>query len=124
MNKNVLKPIPLFTSADMSGNLTSGAVNIQFLDNVSMQLVFTGVPVGTFSVEGSLDYEANPMAPDVVLNAGNWTAITLTPPPTASGGSDSILLDLYGLSFPYLRLVYTATSGSGFLTALASCKSI
>ena len=122
--KNVLRPISLVSAGNMSGNITSGAINIQFLDCVSMQLSFTGTPTGTFAVQGSLDYYASPADPDTVLVPGTWTSLTLSPSPVASGAADNILIDMYGLSFPYIRLVYTATSGSGTLTANVSGKSI
>jgi hypothetical protein len=124
MNKNVLKPVALVSAGDMSGNITSDAINIQFLDSVSMQLAFTGNPTGTFAVQGSLDYYASPADPDAVLVPGTWTSLTLSPVPVAAGSADNILIDMYGLSFPYIRLVYTSTSGSGTLTANVSGKSI
>lgn len=104
--KNVLAPVDLTalcTSADMSGNITSPVTNIQNLDNVSVQITFTGTPTGSFFIDGSLDNI-------------NFDALTLSPAPTASGAADTILIDLNQLSFPYIRMRYVATSGTGTLT--------
>lgn len=120
--KNVLKPIHLIQAGDMSGNLTSNPVAIGWLDQVAVQFNFTGTPTGTFQVQGSVDYEVNESG--AVINAGNWTSVTLSPSPTAAGSPDVILIDMSQLSFPYLRVQYTAMSGTGTLNAYLSAKEI
>lgn len=116
--KNFLAPYHAITAGDMSGNITQlTPTNIQFMDNVAIQLNFTGTPTGSFSIQGSLDY--NP-----VTGAGNWVALTLTPSPGASGAAASILIDMNQLSFPWIRVVYTASSGSGILDAWISGKMV
>jgi len=109
----------------MTGNLTSAITNIQFLDNIGIQLNFTGSPVGYFQVQVSIDYAQDNQGN--VTNAGNWTPlyftqITSTNVPTSSGSP--IYLDLSELSAPWIQVTYTATSGSGTLNAFISCKEI
>lgn len=123
MQKNVLKPQLIISAGDMSGDLTSEVVPIQWLDNVSIQLNFTGTPTGAFEVQGSLDYSVDPLS-GTVKNPGNWIALTLSPAPVASGSADQILLDLYGLTFPFIRVFYDSTSGSGSLDAYLSGKQL
>jgi hypothetical protein len=103
MRKNALLPYKIIDAGDMSGNLTSSVTDIQYMDNICMELVWTGTPTGSFSVEGS-------------LTGDNWIAISLTPS-APSGSAGSALLDMNQLSFPKIRIVYTATSGSGTLNA-------
>lgn len=121
-SKNALTPHQIITAGDMTGNITSDPTNIQYLDNVSIQLNFTGTPTGTFSVQGSLDYQqASPYAKAVT---GNWIDLTLSPAPAASGSASQILLDLNQLSFPWVRVVYTFSSGTGSLDAYISGKAV
>lgn len=110
--KNVLTPAQVITSGDMSGNITqSPGTNIQYLDNISVQLTWSGTPTGTFAIQGSLDKV-------------NWIALSLSPTPGAAGAAGSILLDLNQLSFPWIRITYTASSGSGTLSAWISGKMV
>lgn len=119
--KNALFPFSIITDGDMSlASITSLVTGIQYLDNIAIELSFTGTPTGTFQVQGSLSYERD--AQGNVTNAGQWTPLNLPQSPVASGASGVILIDLNQLSFPYIRVVYTRTSGSGTLNALIGGK--
>lgn len=121
--KNVLNPYSIIVAGDMSqSSLTSAVTNIQYLDNVCLELIFTGSPTGTFAIQGSVNYAAD--INGNVTNAGDWVAITLSPAPVASGSAGTILLDLNQLSFPYIRVVYTKASGTGSLTAVIGGKQL
>ena len=104
---------PIITNGDMSAaSITSAITNIQRLDNIGIQLNWTGAPVGTFAVQVSADY-----AQDIegnVTNAGNWTPLALTPSPITALGSP-IYIDIAQISAPWIRAVYTKTSGTGTL---------
>lgn len=114
--KNTLPAYQIITAGDMStASITSAISNIQYLDNISLQLIWTGSPVGTFAVQGSLDHSQDSLGN--VTNAGTWDGLTLNPAPAAIGSAGHILLDLNELSFPWIRVVYTKTSGTGSLTA-------
>lgn len=121
-SKRILAPYHVISAQSMTGDVTGAATNIQYLDNVSIQLNFTGTPTGTFSIQGSLDHAES--SPGVVTNAGNWIAITLPTSPAASGSAGNILIDMQELSFPWVRIVYTHASGTGTLDAYISGKSI
>lgn len=120
-----LPPFQIVTAGDMSGNITSTVTDVRNFDNVAVELVFTGTPTGTFSVEGSLDYgyqaggNFNP-----AVNAGTWTALSLSPTPAASGGAGSVLLDLNQISFAFIRVKYAFTSGTGTLNAYIAAKAV
>lgn len=111
MNKNVLKPILLVSAGDMSGNITSSSIQIQFLDNICIQAIYTGTPTGTFSVEGSLDNS-------------NWVALATAPSPNPTGSAGSSLVQYSNQSIVYIRLKYTVSGGTGTLTAYISGKEI
>lgn len=124
MSGKNMQPIHLQTDVSMATSLTSNPVPIMYEDSVSIQLNYTGVPVGTFQVQGSLDYAPVGGLYAPTGNSGNWANLTLSPVPTASGAADVILLDLYALSFPYIRVVYTRTSGTGVLNTYVACKKL
>lgn len=114
----------LFTNGVMTGTtvLTSPAVHILNLDNVYVQLDFTGTPTGTFAVQVSGDHtqdqEGNVLVP------GHWVTLTLSPSPAAAGAANDIGIDLNQLGAPYLRVVYTNASGTGVLNAFVSGKGL
>ncbi len=111
MQKAVLSPYQIITAGDVSqATITSLATNIKLIDNVCMELVWTGTPVGTFQLLGS-------------VTGNNYFPIALTPTAPA-GSSGGTLVDLNQLSFPWIKLVYTKTSGTGTLNAWIGGKQL
>lgn len=99
--KNVLPPYRSLTAGDLSqATVTSAPTNIEGYDNVAVQINATGTPTGTFAIEGSVDNAL-------------WVPVDLPSPPTLAGADAQILVNMAGLAFPYLRTVYTRTSGTG-----------
>lgn len=106
----------------MVSNVVSSATNIQYLDNIGIQINYSGSSVGSFSVQVSADY-----LEDInknVLNPGHWVNLSLSPAPTASAAASSIYLDLNQLSAPWIRVAYTAVSGSGFMSSFITGKMV
>ncbi len=132
--KNVLAPYQSLTAGDMSGDLVSAVTNIQFLDNVGVQIDITaGSPVGTFAVEVSADYAQDTNSPPNVTNAGSWTAIPVTywdgssfvtSPSVPTSVSYPIYLDLNQLSAPWLRVTYDASSDVGVANVYVTAKQV
>lgn len=116
MSTKTLTPIPVITNGDMSlASLTSIVPPIQWEDNVGLQLVWTGSPVGTFAVQVSLDQINWATIPASAFN-GTYPV----PGTTTSPG----YLDLNQLSASYIRVVYTRTSGTGTLNVLMAAKGV
>lgn len=109
----VLQPLQRVTNGDMSGNITSGIVDGRYLQQIKWQIVYTGAPVGTFSLQESLDY--NPQ----IAGSGTWldngAGIN-----AATGSGNSTLVNLLDRAPCFYRLVYTFTSGTGVLNVWAS----
>jgi hypothetical protein len=121
--KRKLSPYQIITSGDMSqASITSTPTNIQYLDNVGIQLTWTGAPVGTFSIQISSDYQRD--AQGNVTNAGNWVTLPLSPAITASGSADTAYIDMTQLSAPWVRVLYTKTSGTGTLQGYVTGKTV
>lgn len=119
---NVLKPISLVTDGSLGANLTSRAINTQFLNEAYLQLVFTGTPTGTFVVETSGDYVPDDEFRTSPPNAGTWDALDLGTTLSATGAPGSISVDITLSAVPWLRVRYTSTSGTGTLNAKISGK--
>lgn len=122
MAYNLLRPVALFSSLSMATSQTSRAVEIKNQDNIGLQVTWAGAPTGAFSVQISSDHiediEGN------IQVAGHWVTLPLSPAVTASGTPDDAYIDLNQMSAQYVRLVYTAASGAGTMTALAVGKGV
>lgn len=121
--KNVLKKYQTVTNGDMSGNITSSITALAYLDNVGYQFNISGTPTGTLQVQVSADHAQDEFGNVTV--AGNWVPLTFNGSANVvitAGSPSPIYLDLNQLSAPWIRAVYTATSGSGTLNAFITAK--
>lgn len=85
----------------MAGTVTSSVTTVTGIDYVNIQAVWTGTPTGSFDFQASHDQ-------------ATWTSLAFANPFTATGAAGNLMADIK-LSAPYLRVVYTPTSGSGTL---------
>lgn len=102
--------------------VTSAVTNIQFHDNIGIELVWTGTPTGSFAVQVSANYDQDQNGN--VLNSGNWVSVTLSPTVSAAGSADSAYIDLNQLSAPWIRVVYTKSGGTGTLNGWITGKTV
>lgn len=121
-SKNVLPPFHVVNAQSMTSSLTSAPTNTQFLDNIMYQAQWSGTPTGTFAIQGSLDYSVG--SGGTLLNAGTWDAIPMSATISAAGSADSGQFDLNQIPYPWLRLAYTASSGTGTLDVYVTGKAI
>lgn len=130
--KNILPSFHTIVAGDMSANITSPVTEIRYLDDIGIQLNWTGSPTGTFAVQVSADYSVDTVGGGTVLNPGNWISVALsylvagipttsTTIPTSVGSP--IYIDLQQLSAPYIRIIYVGT-GVGVLDAYITAKEI
>jgi hypothetical protein len=95
-----------------SNTYTSQPINVKNLDNVMLQLIWTGTPTGVFSVLHS---------PDGVL----YDSITLSPiitQPAGSSGHWSVVLQ--GEPGQYVMVQYVNASGSGTVDVIVAAKDV
>ncbi len=90
----------------MSGTSTiySQIVEKSRMDNIGLEVTWTGTPTGTFQV--------------MVSNSGkSFYALTFNPAlGQPAGSAGGYVVDLNQVPFKYIMLQYTNTSGSGILT--------
>lgn len=111
--KNVLLPFKVETAHSLAASFNTSPTIITFTDNIGYQInATTANAVGTFSVQGSVDYQpATAQSPGVT---GNWVDLSLGGgTPTLASANDSIIINLSMLPFNAVRLAYTRTSGTG-----------
>lgn len=113
-------PFPVITNATMTGTVTSLPTVIQKLSQISYDISFTGTPTGNFTVQVSNTYSLN--ADGTVRNAGNWTTLTLSSSTTASGSAGNGFIDVDATGAYAIRLIYTASGGTGILNATIAAK--
>lgn len=117
----LLAPDVVITNGSMAGNITSEVILINKLSMISFDISWTGTtPVGAMSVQVSNSYSLN--VDGSVRNAGSWTTLTLSAATPVSGNTGNGFIDVDATAGYAIRLVYTRTSGTGTMTAIAVGK--
>lgn len=107
--KAVVQPYQVVINGAMSGTIIGAETTVSTQDNAGYQVTFTGTPTGSFFV-------------DATINGTDWSALSFSPAPAASGAADSFLINMNQLPYHKIRLRYVPTSGSGTLNAWAIVK--
>jgi hypothetical protein len=114
-----------------TGTITSPITCTQWLDNIGIQLNWTGSPVGAFAIQVSADYAQDMNG--MVQNPGHWVNLILTyytagaftsSPTVPTTVGSPIYLDLNQLSTPWIRVQYIGASGAGVLDAYVTAKEV
>lgn len=95
-----------------TNTIYSQIIDISRMDNLGLEVSWSGTPTGVFSVQ--------------VSNSGiNFNALTFNPAITQpSGSAAGCAIDLNQLPFKYLMLKYVNASGSGLLTVYGQQKDL
>lgn len=102
---------------DMSTSFDLAPVYLGHIVNYSIQLVFTGSPVGTLSLQCSND-PGFPTGNSPVVqssNVTNWTIITGSSQAISAAGN--VVWNVENAGYTWVRVDYVATSGAGSLTS-------
>ena len=109
---NLPQPPKGTAAAAMGAASYSNIIDLSLLDNVGLEVTWTGTAIGVISVMGS-------------CSGVNFYALTfdpvLTQPAGASGG---YLIDLNQFPFRWIQIQYAATSSTGALTVYATAKDL
>lgn len=104
-------------SLNMGADITTDVTNVQFSDNLGIQVSWTGTaPVGEIFIQTSNDYTA--------LNAGTWSDLDFGVPITVTGNSGNHVISINQVPFVAIRLFYDRTSGTGTMTASLVMKTV
>jgi hypothetical protein len=99
----------LVLNQSMTSTYTSPSQQLAFMINACIQAVFTGTPVGTLDLQVSNDNV-------------NWTVYTGSS--TTVNGAGSFAWLLADIGFPWIQVVYTASSSTGSLSVTVNGKGI
>lgn len=104
----------LITNGVMTGTstITSATQSINKMDNVGLQVEWTGSAVGTISVLCSID--------NTTFNALTFSPLLTQP----AGTAGSYLIDLNQVPFPYIQVQYVNASSTGVLNVWMSSKDL
>lgn len=123
--KNVLSPYKILSNQSLVADFQSPPTIIPYADNCAYQINITTIDsIGTFSVQGSLDYQVDTNGN--VTNSGHWVTLSLAGgTPFANAANDNIIINLNQLPFNAIRLAYTAgTPGTGTCDAYVMTRQI
>lgn len=120
-------PYNVLNAVSMATSQTSAVTIVSRLSLINYALVWSGTsPVGSVSVQASDDYSLN--AEGAVQNAGTWNNLPITVSGSAltaipvTGNTGNGMIDIATAGFYAVRLIYTATSGTGTLTVTVNAK--
>jgi hypothetical protein len=119
--------IPIATNVDMSVSSKTIGIDLNQEFGYSIQAVWTGTPIGTFTVEVSNDIvpiasiPGNPIGPNPAANVVNWSTYTNSNvTTTGTNGNWTWISQL--IPYRWARLSYAATSGTGNLNVVMYAK--
>lgn len=105
------------SATDLGASANLNAVWIGHVVNYSIQLVFTGSPVGSFKLQASCDAGSPNASQQATLATGvsNWTDIASSSQAVSAAGN--ITWDVQNSGYNFVRVVWTYSSGSGTITS-------
>lgn len=109
--------IPIAAAISLAGNAHSIGVYVRDFNNLSIQSVWIGTPTGTVQVQVSDDIVPLGTGSDPAANVVNWSNYTGQSAALA-GSPSSTLFQLFNAGYAWVRLNYTATSGTGSMNAI------
>lgn len=121
-------PVQMATNQSMATSFKSTGIDLNQTVLYSIEAVWTGAPVGSFNLEVSNDIVAvapsatNPVGPDPAANVVNW--VTYTGSATAVSGPGNFLWNVLEAGYRWVRVSYTAASGSGSCNIQYSGKGV
>ena len=94
-----------FSSVNLTSSINSAQISVIGWTNFSLMLKWTGTPTGTFKLQASNDFQT----------VEDWEDVTGSSYAVA-GAAGQLVFNYDTAPFRWIRIVYTATSGSGTLT--------
>jgi hypothetical protein len=120
--KDTLKSYVLLNAQSTASdfNTYTNPTNIDYLDNVGIQVVWTGTTVGTLEVYGSND-TANVQQGKYPTN---WSKFEFGATINVDTTNSDLLIHMNQVPYSWIALKYTATSGTGTITAKLTVKMV
>lgn len=113
-SRSTIEPYALLNAASLNTDQTSPATNLKRLDSGCLTIETTGTPTGQIYVEISNDAG--------LVSQPNWYSLPGVTIQPLTGGADTHIVNLNTIDFPWIRVRYARTSGTGTITATISAK--
>lgn len=114
--KKILLPFVMVDNVTLDQSFSSQPVSIQYMDRCCIEIVCTGTPTGTVTLQGSTDY-----VPNVSPSTANWFDISLNLVALA-GSAQNYVIDMLETSIPWIRVNFAYSSGTGNMVATVTAK--
>lgn len=120
--KNTLKSSVIVNGVSTASNFDtfSTPTNIDYLDNLGIQVVWTGSTVGVLEVYGSND-DASKSTTRLPVK---WSKFEFGSTINVDTTNSDLLIHMNQVPYSWIALKYTATSGTGTMTATITCKEV
>lgn len=109
--RNILPPFTAIAAGSLSGNLTSAVTNVRNYRVVTIELVPTGTPTGTWAIQLS-NLKTQSQATPPAANDPSWFTISIVPPLTWTGTATTLGCSFDKYAWEWCRAVFTAGEGS------------
>lgn len=107
-------------NASASFDNKNNATDVQFLDNMGIQVIWTGSPVGVLKVLTSNDVAS----PSDGIPVVNWSELDFGTSIAIDNTNSDILININQLPFKWLAVEYVRTSGTGAITIQFTSKMV
>lgn len=114
------KSIPVISAGNMAVTITSPYIDVQNMVLGSIQASFTGAPTGTIKLQcsniPSIYQTHQPLSDQIPTPTEVWTDVANSQAAISAAGN--VMWNIADIGYEKLRVVYTATSGTGSLTVV------
>lgn len=120
--KDTLKSYVLLNAQSTASdfNTFTNPTNVDYLDNVGIQVIWTGTTVGVLEVYGFND-AANAQQGSY---PSNWSKFEFGATINVDTTNSDLLIHMNQLPYSWIALKYVATSGTGTMTAKLTVKMV
>lgn len=109
----------LVNNQSMAGSFQSAPVSTERFDRIMLEIICTGTPTGTVSLQVSNDFL--PVNQQQIVSSANWNDIPLSLT-ALTGGPETYIIDMVETAGPWLRINYVQSGGTGTMNAVITAK--
>lgn len=119
--KRTIEPVVLVNGTALTGSFQSQPFSIKNYDRLTIEILCTGAPVGTVTVQASNDYVPPSMSLNPSVIPADWFDMPLGLV-ALTGSAQNYFIDVAETGIPWIRINYVYASGTGSMTAVVTAK--
>lgn len=121
MAYRTIKPVIIDNAISLAIDVTGAPFSIEGFDRCSVEILVTGAPTGTVTVQASNDFVPSNIHLSPSESPANWVDIPLGLNALA-GAAQNYYIDFTQTGIPWIRVNYVSTAGAGNLTTVVTAK--